>query len=77
MDINGLGINMYKATLLAAVLLAAAFSATSNVAVAQTADQNPNTTKLVQDALNPYGATSKPAAPAKHARKHKAKKKKS
>ena len=73
MDINGLGINMRKAALLAAVIAAAAFSATSNVSVAQT-DPNPNTTKLMQDAVNPYVATAKPAAPAKH--KHKAKKKK-
>ena len=72
-DINGLGINMRKAALLAAVIVAAAFSAISNVSVAQT-DPNPNTTKLIQDAVNPYVATSKPAEPAKKAKK-KAKKK--
>jgi hypothetical protein len=55
---------MRKVALLAAVVVAAAFSSTPNVAVAQAQDMNPNTTKFLQDAFNPYAATSKPAAPA-------------
>jgi len=46
------------------------------VAVAQGQDLNPNTTKFVRDAVNPYAATAKAAAPAKAA-KHKKKSKKS
>ncbi|MEA2916612.1 MAG: hypothetical protein QOJ15_8693, partial [Bradyrhizobium sp.] len=38
---------MRKVALLAAVIVAAAFSSTSNVAVAQGQDLNPNTTKFV------------------------------
>jgi hypothetical protein len=60
---------MRKVALLAAVLVAAAFSSTSNVAVAQGQDLNPNTTKFLQDAVNPYVATAKPAAPAMKAHK--------
>jgi hypothetical protein len=62
---------MRKVALLAAVIVTAAFS--SNVAVAQGQDLNPNTTKFVRDAINPYAATAKPAAPAKAAmhKKHK------
>jgi hypothetical protein len=69
---------MRKVALLAAVIVAAAFSSTSNVAVAQGQDLNPNTTKFVRDALNPYAATAKPAAPAagKKAAKKAGKKKK-
>jgi hypothetical protein len=63
-------IKMRKVALLAAVIVAAAFSSTSNVAVAQGQDLNPNTTKFVRDAVNPYAATAKPAAPAMH-KKHK------
>ena len=68
-------IKMRKVALLAAVIVAAAFSSTSNVAVAE--DLNPNTTKFVADALNPYAATATPAAPAMKARhkKHKMAKK--
>src|SRR5258707_15239779 len=70
----GLGIiKMRKVALLAAVIVAAAFSSTSNVAVAE--DLNANTTKFVADALNPYAATATPAPPAKMA-KHKKHKKK-
>jgi hypothetical protein len=65
---------MRKVALLAAVMVAAAFSSTSNVAVAQGQDLNPNTTKFLQDAVNPYAATAKPAAPAAKAHKHKMKK---
>jgi hypothetical protein len=64
---------MRKAALLAAVIMAAAFSMSSNTSFAQaTTDQNPNTTKLMGDAMNPYGATSQPAAKpkmAKHSKK--------
>jgi hypothetical protein len=69
-------IKMRKVALLAAVIVAAAFSSTSNVAVAQGQDLNPNTTKFVRDAFNPYAATAKPAAPAagKKAGKTKSKK---
>ena len=62
-------IKMRKVALLAAVIVAAAFSSTSNVAVAQGQDLNPNTTKFVADALNPYAATATPAAPAMKAHK--------
>jgi hypothetical protein len=67
---------MRKVALLAAVIVAAAFSSTSNVAVAQGQDLNPNTTKFVRDAVNPYAATATPAAPkaAKHKRHKKHKK---
>jgi hypothetical protein len=43
---------------------------------AQGQDLNPNTTKFVRDAVNPYAATATPAAPkaAKH-KKHKKHKK--
>ena len=64
---------MRKVALLAAVIVAAALSSTSNVAVAE--DLNPNTTKFLQDAFNPYAATATPAAPA--AKAHHKKKKKS
>ena len=57
-------IKMRKVALLAAVVVAAAFSSTSNVALAQGQDLNPNTTKFLQDAFNPYAATATPAAPA-------------
>jgi hypothetical protein len=69
---------MRKVALLAAVLVAAAFSSTSNVAVAQQGqDLNPNTTKFVRDAVNPYAATATPAAaPGKAAKKGKKKGKK-
>jgi hypothetical protein len=69
-------IKMRKVALLAAVIVAAAFSSTSNVAVAQGQDLNPNTTKFVRDVVNPYAATATPAAPkaAKH-KKHKKHKK--
>lgn len=67
-------IKMRKVALLAAVIVAAAFSSTSNVAVAQ--DLNPNTTKFVSDALNPYAATAAPAAPAAKAHHKKKKSKK-
>jgi hypothetical protein len=66
---------MRKVALLAAVMVAAAFSSTSNVAVAQAQDLNPSTTKFLHDAVNPYAATMAPAAPAKAA-KHKKKSKK-
>lgn len=71
-------IKMRKVALLAAVIVAAAFSSTSNVAVAQGQDLNPNTTKFVRDAVNPYAATATPAAPkaAKHKRHKKHKKSK-
>jgi Spy/CpxP family protein refolding chaperone len=61
-------IKMRKVALLAAVIVAAAFSSTSNVAVAE--DMNPNTTKFLQDAVNPYVATAKPAAPAMKGHRH-------
>ncbi len=68
---------MRKLALLAAVVLVAALSAQPNVAVAQTVQSlNPNTDKLLRDAANPYGATSKAAAPAKAAKKGKKKAKK-
>ena len=67
-------IKMRKVALLAAVIVAAAFSSTSNVAVAQGQDLNPNTTKFVRDAVNPYAATATPAKAAKH-KKHKKHKK--
>lgn len=68
---------MRKLLLLAAVALATAFSAQSNVAVAQSGQSlNPNTDKFMQDGMNPYGATSKAAAPAKAAKKGKKGKKK-
>ena len=70
-------IKMRKVALLAAVIVAAAFSSTSNVAVAQGQDLNPNTTKFVRDAVNPYAATAKAAAPAKAAKHKKKKSKKS
>ena len=66
---------MRKVVLLAAVVLAAALSVKSDIAVAQT-DLNPNTTKLMRAAVNPYEATAKPAAPAKVAKKGKKKSKK-
>ena len=70
-------IKMRKVALLAAVLVAAAFSSTSNVAVAQQGqDLNPNTTKFVRDAVNPYAATATAAAPAKAMKKGKKKGKK-
>jgi len=66
---------MRKVALLAAVLVAAAFSSTSNVAVAQQGqDLNPNTTKFVRDAVNPYAATATAAAPGKAMKKGKKKK---
>lgn len=66
---------MRKAALLAAVVMAAAFSMSSNTSFAQaTTDQNPNTTKLMGDAMNPYGATSQPAAKPKMAMKKSKKK---
>jgi len=68
-------IKMRKVALLAAVLVAAAFSSTSNVAVAQGQDMNPNTTKFLKDAVNPYAATATPAAPAKAVKAKKGKKK--
>ena len=68
---------MRKVALLAAVLVAAAFSSTSNVAVAQGQDLNPNTTKFLKDAVNPYVASATPAAaPGKAAKKGKKKGKK-
>jgi hypothetical protein len=68
---------MRKVALLAAVIVAAAFSSTSNVAVAQGQDLNPSTTKFLQDAVNPYAATATPAAaPGKAAKKGKKKSKK-
>ena len=68
---------MRKVALLAAVIVAAAFSSTSNVAVAQGQDMNPNTTKFLKDAFNPYAASAKPAAPAKATKAKKKKGKKS
>jgi hypothetical protein len=59
---------MRKVALLAAVIVAAAFSSTSNMAVAE--DLNPMTTKFVHDALNPYAATATPAAPAMKMHRH-------
>ena len=50
---------MRKASLLLAVVFAAAFSATANVAVAAD-DPNQNTHNFMRDALNPYGATATP-----------------
>ena len=68
---------MRKLLLLAAFALATVFCAQSNVAVAQSGpNPNANTDKFLQDAANPYGATSKAAAPAKAAKKHKKKKSK-
>ena len=66
---------MRKVVLLAAVVLAAALSVKSDIAVAQMVDQNPNTTKLMRDGMNPYQATSTPAKPAKAMRKGKKSKK--
>ena len=64
---------MRKLALLVAVVLAAAFSAKSNVALAQAGqDLNPTTTKFVGDAVNPYVATQ----PAPAAKMKKSKKKK-
>ena len=67
-------IKMRKVALLAAVIVAAALSSTSNVAVAE--DLNPMTTKFVADALNPYAASMAPAAPAAKAHHKKKKSKK-
>jgi hypothetical protein len=68
---------MRKLALLAAVALSAAFFATpSTPSYAQGTDLNPNTTKFVRDAWNPYAATAQPAAAAKAAKKKKGKKKK-
>ena len=68
---------MRKLLLLAAFALATAFAAQSNVAFAQSGQSlNPNTDKLMRDGMNPYGATSKAAAPAKAAKKGKKKKSK-
>ena len=56
--------------------MAAAISTTSNVSFAQTAtDPNPSTTKFMQDAVNPYAATAKPAVAPKAAKAKKSKKK--
>ena len=61
--------------LAAAVALTTAFSAQSNIAVAQSGpNPNASTEKFVQDAFNPYGATSAAAKPAKAAKRHKKKK---
>jgi hypothetical protein len=67
---------MRKVALLAAVMVAAAFSSTSNVAVAQGQDLNPTITKFLHDAVNPYAATATPAEPAKKAHHKKKKSKK-
>lgn len=68
---------MRKLALIAAVAIAAAFSVQSNVAVAQGGqDMNPNTTKLMQAAMNPGGMSAAPAAaPGKMAKKGGKKKK--
>lgn len=67
---------MRKLALVAAVAIAAAFSAQSNVAVAQGGkDLNPNTTKLMQAAINPGGASAATKAPGKMAKKGGKKKK--
>lgn len=68
---------MRKVALLAAVIVAAAFSSMSNMAVAQGQDLNPKTTKFLQDAVYPYAATATPATPAGKAAKKKKGKKKS
>jgi hypothetical protein len=64
---------MRKLALLVAVVLAAAFSAKSDVALAQAGqDMNPSTTKFIGDAMNPYVTTQPaPAAKAKKAKKKK------
>ena len=63
---------MRKLALIAAVAIAAAFSAQSNVAVAQGGqDLNPNTTKFMQAAMNPGGVSAAPAAAGKAAKKGK------
>ncbi len=69
---------MRKLALVAAVAIAAAFSAQSNVAVAQGGqDLNPNTTKFLQAAMNPGGVSAAaPAAAGKAAKKGKKGKKK-
>ena len=71
------GIHMRKVALLAALLIAAAFSSAS-VANAQ-AKENPaavagrNTAKFLHDATFPYSVTAKPAAAPKAAKKGKKK----
>ena len=67
---------MRKFALLAALALAASFMGPSTSSFAQTApfeELNKNTFSFVRDAWNPYAASSKPAAPAKMARKGKKK----
>ncbi len=67
---------MRKIALLAAVVLAAAFTTTTTTMNAAAKDDpfvaaNKNTDKLLRDAMNPYGATSKPAKVAKKGKKKK------
>ena len=67
---------MRKLALVAAVAIAAAFSAQSDVAVAQGGkDLNPNTTKLMMDAMNPGGVKAASAKQGKMAKKGGKKKK--
>jgi hypothetical protein len=71
---------MRKAALLAAVMLAATFATTTTHAAAKkdpVAAQRSNFDNFMRDGMNPYQATSKPAAKAKkHAMRHKKAKKK-
>ncbi len=70
---------MRKVVVFAAVAVAAAFSIKPDIAVGQMENPNPNTMKLMSDAMHPYEATSKPAAaaPKEMARHSKKKMKKS
>jgi hypothetical protein len=76
-DHKSLGIHMRKVALLAAVVLAAAFSTKADVALAQSGAANPNanTEKLLRDAMNP-GAVAQPSAPKKAMKAKRSKKKK-
>jgi hypothetical protein len=70
---------MRKATLFAAAMFVAAFTTTSNVATAAGADPamaaQQNSSRFIADAMNPFMASSKPAAAPKKAHKKMAKKK--
>jgi hypothetical protein len=70
-----LGIHMRTSFLLAAAALLVVLSANSNAAFAQ-ANPNQATADLIRDAINPYAATAKPAAPAPAQTAKKSKKKK-
>ena len=70
---------MRKAALFFAVMLAASLSTAADAKKKAAPAPDPavaaqgNTNKFMMDAANPYGATSKPAAPAKKAKRSKKK----